>query len=78
MTNVGNYLYNSHQYSQILFIAFILALWETKPFGNVNLLKINRLQPTLSEEQEHHYGFSQAQKEVLNFNYIKILLIWLA
>jgi flagellar basal body-associated protein FliL len=64
--------------SNSFYCFFLLALWETNPFGNFSLLKIYRLQPTLSKEQEHHYGFSQAQKEVLNFNYTKVLLIWLA
>lgn len=59
------------------FYRFSLALWETNLFGNLNLLKIFRLQPTLSKEQGHRYGFSQAQKEVLNLNYTKLSLIWL-
>lgn len=59
------------------FYSFSLALREINLFGNLNLLKIFRLQPALSKEQGHHYGFSQARKEVLNLNYTMLSLIWL-
>lgn len=76
---IGNYLYSSHQYSTLEFILSFF-LWLSGKQISLEIWtywkSLDSNQPFL-KSKDIIMAFSQAQKEVLNFNYTKLLLIWL-